>query len=162
MDPFTILTLLSVGIGLVGSGVSAAAQAREGAQNAAELERSARQAEAARLDALRRGQTAVARKRLETSQVRGAQAVAFASANIDSTTGTAAQVGQATELVGELDALTIGANAAREAFGHQETARGLAMKARNTRANTSVNIFNTLAAGGAGAVQASAPLFKKG
>ena len=44
MDPFTILTLLSVGVGLVGSAVSAEAQGREGAQNAAELERSARQA----------------------------------------------------------------------------------------------------------------------
>ncbi len=162
MDPFTILTLLSVGIGLVGSAASAEAQGREGAQNAAELERSARQAEAARLDALRRGQVAAARKRMEVGEVRGAQTVAFAAGGIDGTTGTALQVADATERVGELDALTIRANAVREAFGHQETARGLAMKAQNTRENTSVNIFNTLAGGAAGAARGAAPLFKKG
>lgn len=153
MDPFTILTLLSVGVGLVGSAVSVDAQAREGEANALELERSARQAEAARLDALRRGQV---------GEVRGAQSVAFAAGGIDGTTGTALQVADATERVGELDALTIRANAVREAFGHQETARGLAMKARNTRENTQVNIFNTLAGGVAGAARGAAPLFKKG
>lgn len=161
MDPFTILTLLSIGTGLVGSALTADAQAREGQQNAAELERSARQAEAARLDALRRGQVAEARKRMEVGEVRGAQTVAFAASGIDGTTGTAAQVGLATERIGELDALTIRANAVREAFGHKETARGLGMRARQTRANTSTNIFNTLAAGGAAALNQGAGFARK-
>lgn len=162
MDPFTLLTLLSAGTALVGGALSADATAREGAQNAAEIERSARQAEAARLTSMRQGELAVARRRLEVGQVRSAQAVGYAAAGVDASTGTPADVGAASERLGELDALQLKANAYREAFGFGEQARSLKMKAAQTRRNTDTNIFNALAQGGAGAVSALMPLAKKG
>lgn len=162
MDPFTILTLLSAGASLIGGIAAADANAREGEANAAELERSARQAESARLDAFRQGQLAVGRKRLETGRVMGAQAVAFAASGIDGTTGTAAQVAADSERMGELDALQLKANAYREAYGFSEQARGLRLRAAQTRRNTEANVFNAGAGGVGGAVTASMPLVKKG
>jgi len=162
VDPFTILTLIGAGGSLFGGLLSAEATGREAAMNAAELERSARQAEAARLDALRRGQLAEARRRLEVGQVRGAQTVAYSAGNIDASTGTAAQVGMATDAIGELDAMTLRANAWREAFGFQETARSMRIKASQTRENAATNIFNAVAGGIGGAASAAAPAFRKG
>jgi hypothetical protein len=162
VDPFTILTLLSAGASLIGGAVSAEATAREGAANAAELERSARQAETARLDAFRQGQLAVGRRRLETGRAMGAQRVAFAASGIDGSTGTAAAVAADSERMGELDALQLKANAYREAYGFGEQARGLRMRADQTRRNASTNVFNAIAGGVGGAVTAALPLAKKG
>lgn len=162
MDPFTILMLIGAGSALIGGIASADAASREGIQNARELERSARQAEAARLDAFQQGQSAVARRQLDVGQTLSAQRVGFAAAGVDASTGTPADVATASERFGELDSLTLKANAYREAFGFAETARSLRMRAAQTRRNTDVNVFNSLAGGVAGAASAALPLAKKG
>lgn len=162
MDPFTILTLLSAGASLIGGIASADANAREGAANAAELERSAKQADAARLDAFRQGQLAVARRRLDVGRALGSQRVGYAAAGVDSSTGTPADVAMASARFGELDALQLRANAYREAFGFEESARSLRMRAAQTRRNTEANVFNSVLSGVAGAASAALPLAKKG
>lgn len=162
MDPFTILTLLSAGASLVGGIAAADANAREGAANAAELERSAKQADAARLDAFRQGQLAVARRRIDVGQTLAAQRVGYAAAGVDASTGTPADVAMASERMGELDALQLKANAYREAFGFQESARSLRIRAAQTKRNTEANVFNAVLGGVSGAASAALPLVKKG
>lgn len=138
MDPITLLmlggTAVSLISGLVGTGMSMDASAREASANEAELKRSADLEQAKALDAIRQGQTAAARARMKTGMLRGAQAVGYAAAGVDSSTGTPAQVGLATEMVSELDAATIENNAVRAAFGFRETARGYQRQAANVRA----------------------------
>lgn len=161
MDPFTLLTLFSAGLSLVGGIAQADSASREAANNAAELERSAKQAERARLDAIRRGSMAESQRRMEVGRTLAAQQVGYTAAGIDASTGTAAAVADASSRLGELDALTIRANAMREAFGHAETARGLRLRAKNVREKGSADVFN-IALGTAGNVaQTVAPLIKK-
>lgn len=162
MDPFTILTLFSAGASLVGGLLQAGAASDESARTQAELERSARQADAARLDSIRRGNLAEAQRRMEVGRIRAAQQVGYAKAGVDASTGTPADVAMATERAGELDALTLRANAMREAFGHQETARALRLKKQQAKAQGEAAVFNAVLGGSAQAATGLLPLFKKG
>jgi hypothetical protein len=104
-----------------------------------------RNAELARLestDALERGQIAEQRERLATRQRIGTSRAALAAQGIDVSMGSAADV-QATEAaIGELDALTIRNNAAREAWGYQVEA-----EFATTRGNMAAFAGNQEAAG---------------
>ncbi|OOE15116.1 hypothetical protein BSR09_00490 [Stutzerimonas degradans] len=68
-------------------------------------------------DAIKRGEVEADEQRKTTQQVIGAQRTGFAAGNIDVNTGSAGQVQNDTAALGELDALTIMNNAAREAYG---------------------------------------------
>lgn len=70
-------------------------------------------------DALVRGSLAADEQRKQTQQVIGSQRAGYAAGNIDVNTGTAGQVQNDTAALGELDALTIMNNAAREAYGYR-------------------------------------------
>lgn len=70
-------------------------------------------------DALERGSLEADEQRKQTQQVIGSQRAAYASGGIDVNTGTAGQVQSDTAALGELDALTIMNNAAREAYGYE-------------------------------------------
>lgn len=161
MDPFTLLTLFSAGLSIVGGIAQADSASREASNNAAELERSAKQAERARLDAIRRGSMAESQRRMEVGRTLAAQQVGYTAAGVDASTGTAAAVADASSRLGELDALTIRANAMREAFGHQEMARGLTMRAKNTRDQGSAAVFNSVLGGFSSAAQTASKLRKK-
>jgi hypothetical protein len=154
------MMLISAGVSLIGGAVQAGNASREAQMNAEELDRSARQAEAAQLDAVRRGAIAESRRRLEVGQVRGAQQVAYAASGVDASTGTPAQVGAASDVMGEMDAQTLRLNAIREAFGFAETARSMRIRARQTRDNAGAGVFNAIAGGVGGAVQTGAQVFR--
>lgn len=70
-------------------------------------------------DALKRGYIEADEQRQETRQVIGAQRAAFAANGIDVNDGSAAIVQDDTAALGELDALTLMNNAAREAYGYR-------------------------------------------
>jgi len=137
MDPLTLM-LLGGGIelvsGLIGTGLSMDSARRETEANAAELERSANLEVLKGLDALKQGQTAVGRQRMKTSAYRSSQAVGYARAGVDSSVGTPADVGLATERIGELDASTLENNAVRAAFGFKQSARAMRRQADSVRA----------------------------
>jgi hypothetical protein len=163
VDPFTIMMLIGAGVslvsGLAGDSMSVDAAKREAALNGAELERSANLELAKGVDAIRQGQIQAGNARMRTGALRGEQAVGYAKAGIDSSTGTAADVGMYTERIGELDAATIENNAVRAAFGFKETARGLRRQAQagweNARAAETKSVFSgigrTASAVGSGA-----------
>lgn len=70
-------------------------------------------------DAITRGGIEADEQRKTTQQVIGAQRTGFAAGNIDVNTGSAGQIQNDTAALGELDALTIMNNAAREAYGYK-------------------------------------------
>ncbi|WP_454911120.1 virion core protein, T7 gp14 family [Stutzerimonas chloritidismutans] len=70
-------------------------------------------------DAMQRGGVAADEQRKTTQQVIGAQRAGFAANGIDVNTGTAGQIQNDAAALGELDALTIMNNAAREAYGYR-------------------------------------------
>lgn len=75
--------------------------------------------EQAAKDALARGTIEADDMRRQTDRTIGTQRTAFAANGIDVNTGSAGQIQNDTAALGELDALTILNNAAREAYGYK-------------------------------------------
>jgi hypothetical protein len=100
----------SMASGLLGSELERVAAQDEARQNK-------QMADAAAADALQRGEREAGQARAQTSQLVGAQNVAYAGSGVDASVGTAANVQAATRAMGELDARTLENNAAREAWG---------------------------------------------
>ena len=73
-------------------------------------------------DAMRTGDINADAKRIETRGIIGTQRAGFAANGIDVNTGSAGLVQDDTAQFGELDALTIMNNAAREAYGYKTQA----------------------------------------
>ncbi|PZR17531.1 MAG: hypothetical protein DI536_04250 [Archangium gephyra] len=69
------------------------------------------------------GATQAGLARMRGSAVQAQQRVAWATAGIDTSTGTPAAVGEASRLWSELDAVTLQNNARRAAMGHRELSR---------------------------------------
>lgn len=105
-------------------------------------------------DAIARGAQAETIQRQRTGQIVGAQRASFAAQGIDANTGSATDVQSDTARIGELDALTIRNNAAREAWGYQTTGfnerqQGLLTErsAANTAAGIRASSYGTLLTG---------------
>lgn len=81
-------------------------------------------------DALARGEEGVARYRDDLSQLLGAQTVGAAAQGIDPNQGSAAQIREQTEAIGEEDIATIRLNAMREARGIRSQAGAQAQQLR--------------------------------
>jgi len=89
-----------------------------GAQRSA-LELQADLAEVSAKSTMLAGEREQQRSRLNTAQVKGAQRAAMAANGVDLSSGTANRVLTSTDLVGEVDAQTIAANALRTAWGYR-------------------------------------------
>lgn len=106
-------------------------------------------------DAERRGQIAANRQRSQTRQTVGAQRAALAAQGLSLDSGTAVDLQADTSYFGELDALTIRNNAAREAWGYTSQATDLRAQGRQVRsqaeqdaANLKRRSYGTLLTGG--------------
>lgn len=109
----------AVAVFALGTGIKAlsARQAGKGAQNVAEF--NAQIAEMKASDAIVRGRETESRHRANTRRLIGSQRAAFAASGVvvDDADSTAVNVLADTAQLSEMDALTIRANAAREAWG---------------------------------------------
>lgn len=93
---------------------------REASEDAADLsDYNAAVADLQSADAIARGQDEELRFRTKVAGVIGSQRAGFAAGNIDVGFGTAVDVQEDAARLGELDALTIRTNAAREAWGYK-------------------------------------------
>jgi len=131
----------------VGAGISASGQWKAGkaAKKAGEAEQRAAESQAELLDfnahvADQQAQDAIERGKQEESRFRqgvramvGEQRAGQAAGNINVNTGSAMDVQQDAAFLGELDALTISTNAAREAWGFKVQAYDTRQRARITR-----------------------------
>lgn len=93
----------------------------------------ARLAESSAQTILFQGQREEQRSRLQTAQMKSAQRVALAANGVDLTEGSAAEILTSTDLLGEVDANTINANAVRAAWGQRTQATNLQIDATGKR-----------------------------
>lgn len=107
-------------------------------------------------DALERGKLEEQRKRQEVARIKGIQTAAMAANGVDVTFGSPLDTLVDTAVAGELDALTIRTNAAREAHDYEVDATGKRASAKLSRmsANSAskggyLDAFGTILGGGA-------------
>lgn len=125
---------------LAGAAVSAYGSYQQGQQskklgeyNAQVAERDAQQKESLAIDATRRGQIQEDIQRDKTRQNIASQRVAFAAGGDSLTDQSTQNIFGDTAAVGELDALTIRSNAAREAWGIRNDAANSLTQATSSR-----------------------------
>lgn len=161
-EPISLATALSLGATALSTGMGVMGQISQ--QNAQAQAASAAQAQAVyqsqvarqneelmrrqAYDATERGRVAEENRRRQTAQQIGQQTAALAGQGTDFT-GTETDILGDTKAAGELDALTIRSNAAREAYGYKVQGLGYASTAtlEATRALNSSYTPNYLGAG---------------
>lgn len=141
------MTALALTLAGVGTGVSAFGQWRAGgaAKRAGEAGRRAAEsqaelhdynaaiAELQAADAIERGEEAASQFRQRVRQAIGSQRAGIAAQGVDVTYGSAVDAQADAEFLGELDALTIRTNAAREAWGFKVQSEDSRRRAEITR-----------------------------
>ena len=132
--------LIGLGISAVGTALSARGQLKAGAAareagelEAGRLEYNARIAELQAADAVERGAEAESRFRASVRGLIGRQRAALAASGVDISSGSARDVQVDAAELGELDALTIRSNAAREAWGYGVQATDFRLQADAAR-----------------------------
>lgn len=125
------------GASAVGSYYAAKSQKSALRFQAQMAELSALRAERAAQGELSRGQLEEQRSRLATAQLKGRQTAGLAAGGVDVGYGSAALARASTDIMGEVDANTIRANAVRAAWGHRQTATDYKNEAALGRANAS-------------------------
>lgn len=120
----------------IGAGVKALGTLQAGNEAAKVGEANAKRAEMEAIDALSRGSSEELRYRREVAQVLGAQRATFGARNVSGSTGTALDLQGDTAAIGEMDALTIRNNAAREALSLRTQAQESRRQGRAAKANS--------------------------
>lgn len=133
-------SMIPMVVSMFGAGFGATAQARAGNEQADLAEYNAKVAEAnARVqdfnaeDATQRGYQDETNHRIATKKLIGAQRTSLAAQGQKLDSGTALDLQEDSARQGELDALTVRANAAREAWGYKTTAANDRNQAQDLR-----------------------------
>lgn len=145
------MALIPVAISLVGGMMGAQNAKQEGAFNAGMLNRNAALKEDAAQESIFAGNTSADWQRVRTGQAIGTQRAVQAANGIDVNSGSAAQLQDDTAMIGELDALTIQNNAAREAYGYRIQADQDRLNAIQTKTNAGNNAMGSILGGLGGA-----------
>lgn len=116
-EPTTILAVGALALGAAGGYVQYKGQKAQAAYNEQVDENNAKVADAQATQALQAGNIEEDRQRARVRQMIGAQRTALAANNVQTSSGTALDLIGETAQMGEDDALTIRANAARDAWG---------------------------------------------
>lgn len=147
-SPALIPVAIGAGTGLMqgmGKKAEANAQADQLRQNAMFLRQSAD-------DAIARGRSESDWARVETQQLIGTQRAAQAASGGEVNTGTNALIQQDTAQLGELDALTISNNAAREAYGYNVEATSNLQNAKRIKKAGKNAVLTSVIGGALGGV----------
>lgn len=129
------MALIPVAIAVAGGVMGAQNAKQEGAFNAGMFKQNAALKDQAANDTIASGNTSADWQRVRTGQAIGTQRAVQAANGIDVNSGSAAQLQDDTAMIGELDALTIQNNAAREAYGYR-------IQAQQDRANAAQTVTN--------------------
>jgi hypothetical protein len=161
-EPTSLIAVAGLVLGVAGGVQQANAQQAQANYSAQVSENNAKSAEVMALDAHRRGAEAEERQRMLTRQRIGAQRVALAANGLDIGTGTAVDLVAETAGFGEMDALTIRTNAAREAWGYKVEAFDHRKRAEITRREGVMAAESGRAMQSASRWQAGSTLFSAG
>lgn len=135
-----------------GAGFSASAQRQSGEAQNAMMQFNAANAEEQALDAESRGKDAERRHRVNVRRLIGAQRASFAAGGVDPNQGNAVDVTSDTASLGELDALNIRLNAAREAWGYRNQAIDYRYRGALAEAEAENKSMSTLLSAGGNAL----------
>ena len=135
----TILTVASTVVGAAGAIQQGNAAAAAANYNAKVAEMNATMSDRRAKDAIERGAKDEQQKRQEIAQLKGRQKAAMAANGVDLTFGSPLDTIVDTAVLGELDALTVRRNAAREAYDYD-------VQAVNGRADATLSRMNAKAA----------------
>lgn len=120
-EPAT-LSLIAAGATVAAGGLAAYSSYQSGQTNKDLAESNAKIAEYQAADAQRRGAIEEEEERNRIRAILGAQRATYGANNVVSSTGTPLGLLSQTAYYGEIDALTVRNNAAREAFGYRTDA----------------------------------------
>lgn len=141
--PILIAAGIGAGMGLLqGMGNKSAAD-----QQAADLRQNALYLNNAANDAIDRGMKSADQQRVQTGQFIGTQRAAQAANGGEVNTGSNALLQEDTAALGELDALTISNNAAREAYGYQVQASSALTNASTLQSNARKQMLTSVLGG---------------
>jgi len=123
-NPTALLTAQGAGAATSAAGAYYSAKGEKLAlQGQADLaENNARVAELAARSAIRQGQKVEQSVRLRTANLKSSQRASMAANGIDLSSDTAVNILTSTDVMGEIDANTVAANAARSAWGYRTEA----------------------------------------
>lgn len=139
--------LIPVAIGAVSGLMQGSAAERQANQQAAALRQNALYLNQAANDARVRGEYEADWQRIGTQSLIGTQRAAQAASGGVVESGSYGLMTQDTAQLGELDALTISNNAAREAYGYQVEASNMATNARQLQSNARRNTMTSILGG---------------
>lgn len=137
----------AVGVMAVGTGLSAYGKAQSGREARSIGDMNAMIAEYQAEDAITRGQFNEKRQRQTTEKVIGSQRAGFAAGGVDVNSGSALNTQADAAYLGELDALTIRQNAAKEAWGFKVQAAGSRYQGKNAEREGYMGAANTVISG---------------
>lgn len=145
----TILMVAGLVLGVAGGVQQAKAQKAAAEAQEEQSKENAKAASAQAENAVLAGQVEEDRRRQQTRQFLASQRSAFAANNVDMSMGTPMELLGDTAAIGEQDALTIRANAAREAWGYKVDANNSMNQGRMAKAagkNAATGTYLTTAA----------------
>lgn len=154
-DLITALTIGSTLLGAAGQIQQGQAQAAAARYNAKVADMNADISERRARDALERGKMEEQKKRRQAQQILGQQRAAMAANGVDIGFGSPLDTLVDTATLGEVDALTIRSNFAREAYDYK-------VQAVNGRADANLSRMNAKAASTGGYLNAGATLLTGG
>ncbi len=131
-----------------GTAMSAYGQMRSGKETNALFQQNAQIAEYQAQDAEARGKVGEKQSRRLTEKVIGAQRTSLAGQGVDVHRASALDVQADAAYLGELDALTIRNNAAKEAWGYRMQARDLSQRGKLAQREGQFGAFNTILGSG--------------
>lgn len=134
----------AVSVVALGTGMSAYGQTRSGKETKGIYDNNAQIADWQAQDALDRGVVNERISRRQTKQVIGSQRASLASQGVDINKGSALDVQADAAYLGELDALTIRNNAAKEAWGYKVQANDYRNKGKIAKREGMFGAFNTI------------------
>lgn len=129
------MALIPVAIGLAGSMMQAQGQTQNANFQSGMMKQNATFKNQTADETIIAGNTSADWQRVRTGQAIGTQRSVQAANGIDVNSGSAAQLQDDTAMIGELDALTIQNNAAREAYGYRVQAKQDVLNAGQTVQN---------------------------
>ena len=138
----------AIGATAVGTGLSAYSKVKAGQKQQEMFNQNAQFADWQASDALTRGAINEKRQRQQTEQTIGAQRVSLAAQNVDVNKGSSLDVQADAAYLGELDALTIRSNAAKEAYGFSVQANDLRQRGTYAKQTGEMDALNTIIGGG--------------
>ena len=148
-----LTTAQVIGLGLVAGGtlLSGYSQYQQGKYEEGVAKANAKYEQFKAEDALRRGDVEESRHRLQVRRLLGTQRARQGASGVDINSGSPLAVALDTVSLGEMDAMTIRNNAAREAFGYRVQAENELARGKQARRQSRFKIGSTLLTGGADA-----------